>query len=132
MTLPLSEKYRANCFLEIKGQDLAITEITNFYKKFPMKRALILNGPVGVGKTCLAIALAKEFNLELFELNASDLKNRKKLEKSLKGHDAIIHLAHGRIYGARMNFRRDLNFLGAKHLIQQAKYHEIKNIIYLL
>jgi replication factor C large subunit len=84
MTLPLSEKYRANCFLEIKGQDLAITEITNFYKKFPMKRALILNGPVGVGKTCLAIALAKEFNLELFELNASDLRNRKKLDEVLK------------------------------------------------
>jgi len=50
---------------------------------------------------------------------------------NFKNVDAIIHLAHERIYGARMNFRRDLNFLGAKHLIQQAKYHEIKNIIYL-
>jgi len=84
MTLPLAEKYRANDFLEIKGQDSAIMEITNFYKKFPMKRALILNGPVGTGKTCMAIALANEFNLELFELNASDLRNRKKLDEVLK------------------------------------------------
>ena len=45
--------------------------------------------------------------------------------------DSIIHLAHERIYGARINFRQDPNFLGAKHLIQQAKYHRIKNIIYL-
>lgn len=82
--LPLIEKYRAKTFLDIKGQDLAITEITNFYKKFPMKKALILNGPVGTGKTSLAIALAKEFNLELFELNASDLRNRSKLEEVLK------------------------------------------------
>jgi len=82
--LPLTEKYRAKSFQEIKGQDLAIQEIINFYKMFPMKRALILNGPVGTGKTSMAIALAKEFNLELFELNASDLRNRSKLEEILK------------------------------------------------
>jgi len=84
MTLPLIEKYRAKSFKEIKAQDLAIQEIINFYKKFPAKKALILNGPVGTGKTCLAIALANEFNLELFELNASDLRNRIKLEEVLK------------------------------------------------
>ncbi len=82
--LPLIEKYRAKSFLEIKGQDIVITELINFYKKFPIKKALILNGPVGTGKTCLALALANEFNLELFELNASDLRNRKKLEEVLK------------------------------------------------
>ncbi len=84
MTLPLIEKYRATCFKEIKGQDTIIQEVTNFLKTFPMKKALILNGPVGVGKTCIAIALAKEFNLELFELNASDLRNRSKLDEVLK------------------------------------------------
>jgi len=84
MTLPLTEKYRARTFSEIKGQDLAISETINFYKKFPMQKALILNGPVGTGKTCLALALANEFNLELFELNASDLRNRIKLEEILK------------------------------------------------
>ncbi len=82
--LPLIEKYRAICFEDIKGQDLAISEIKTFFRTFPIKKAIILNGPVGVGKTCLAIALAKEFNLELFELNASDLRNRSSLEEILK------------------------------------------------
>jgi replication factor C large subunit len=47
-------------------------------------RALILNGPSGTGKTSIAIALSKDNNLELFELNASDLRNRQSLEEVLK------------------------------------------------
>ena len=83
-SLPLTEKYRPQSFTEIKGQDLAIAEIKIFLKTFPKKKAIVLNGPVGTGKTSIAIALAKEFNLELFELNASDLRNRSKLEEVLK------------------------------------------------
>jgi len=83
MTLPLIEKYRAKSFSDIKGQDLVIQEIKTFFKTFPKKKALILNGPVGTGKTSLVLALAKEYNLELFELNASDLRNRNKLEEIL-------------------------------------------------
>src|SRR3989344_4828374 len=83
-SLPLIEKYRVRKFSDIKGQDTAIVEVINFYKKFPIKKAIILNGPVGTGKTSLAIALANEFNLELFELNASDLRNRLKLEEILR------------------------------------------------
>jgi len=82
--LPLTEKYRPKNFTEIKGQDTSIQEITAFLKTFPKKKALILNGPVGIGKTCMALALAKEFDLELFELNASDLRNRSKLDEVLK------------------------------------------------
>jgi len=83
-SLPLIEKYRVKKFSEIRGQDTAIQEVINFYKRFPMKKALILNGTVGTGKTSMAIALANEFNLELFELNASDLRNRLKLEEVLR------------------------------------------------
>jgi len=82
--LPLIEKYRVKTFEEIKGQDIAISEIKTFFKSFPRKKAIILNGPAGTGKTSLTIALAREFNLELFELNASDLRNRSKLEEILK------------------------------------------------
>ncbi len=82
--LPLIEKYRAKTFEDIKGQDLAVQEVKTFFKMFPRKRALILNGPVGTGKTSMVLALAKEFELELFELNASDLRNRKSLEEVLK------------------------------------------------
>ncbi len=84
MTLPLIEKYRVRKFEDIKGQNLAVQEIKNFFKTFPRKKALILNGPVGTGKTSIAIALANEYNLEIFELNASDLRNRSSLEEVLK------------------------------------------------
>lgn len=84
MTLPFIEKYRAKDFSEIKGQDSVITEVETFFKTFPRKKALILNGPVGTGKTSIAIALAKKYNLELFELNASDLRNRISLDEILR------------------------------------------------
>jgi replication factor C large subunit len=82
--LPLIEKYRAKKFSEIRGQDMAVQEVKTFLKTFPKKRALILSGPPGTGKTCLTTALANEFNLELFELNASDLRNKASLEEVLK------------------------------------------------
>jgi replication factor C large subunit len=83
-TLPFAEKYRAKYLKDIKGQDLAIQQAINFIKTFPRKKALILSGPVGIGKTSIAIALSRDLNLEMFELNASDLRNRTKLDEILK------------------------------------------------
>ncbi|MBR9706553.1 replication factor C large subunit [Candidatus Pacearchaeota archaeon] len=83
MTLPLIEKYRAGSLKDIKGQDTVISDIRTFLKTFPKKRALILSGPVGTGKTSMALAFAKDDECELFELNASDLRNRSKLEAVL-------------------------------------------------
>jgi replication factor C large subunit len=83
-SLPLIEKYRVKTFSEIRGQELVIQELKTFFKSFPRKKAIILNGPVGTGKTSMAIALAKEYDRELFELNASDLRNRAKLEEILR------------------------------------------------
>ncbi|MEK6914791.1 MAG: replication factor C large subunit [Nanoarchaeota archaeon] len=82
--MPLIEKYRVNSLDDIKGQDIAVEEVRNFIRIFPSKKALILNGPVGTGKTSISIALAKENKMELFELNASDLRNRSSLEMVLK------------------------------------------------
>jgi len=78
------EKYRAYKFSDLVGQDKAIFDIKQFLQEFPKKRGLLLYGPAGTGKTSLAIAAAKENGLELFELNASDLRNRGKLEEVLK------------------------------------------------
>lgn len=81
----LCEKYRGKCFLDIKGQETAIDKIKAFIKKFPAeKKAVLLHGPAGTGKTSLAYALASETNSEILELNASDLRNREQLEKILK------------------------------------------------
>jgi len=84
MPIPLIEKYRVKKFVDVKGQDLAVQEVREFFQNFPKKKALILNGPVGTGKTSMVLALAAEEGLELFELNASDLRNRASLEEVLR------------------------------------------------
>jgi replication factor C large subunit len=86
MSAPTSfvEKYRPKKTKEIVGQEIAIMELNKFLREFPKKSGLILHGPPGTGKTTLVHAIARELNLDLFELNASDLRNRAKLEEVLK------------------------------------------------
>ncbi len=79
-----AEKYRPESFKDFIGQDEAIEEIKKFLKEFPKKKALVLYGTAGTGKTSLAITLAKENDCDILELNASDLRNRTKLEAILK------------------------------------------------
>src|SRR3989338_3345158 len=86
------EKYRPKSFLDIKGQDEAVKKVKDFVSSFFLdssaesrkKQALILYGPPGTGKTTLAHVAALETSSEIFELNASDLRDRKKLEETLK------------------------------------------------
>jgi len=82
--MPLCEKYRCECFVDIKGQEAAIDSLKSFFRNFPYKKTLLLHGPSGTGKTSLAYALAQENNSEILELNASDLRDREKLEQILK------------------------------------------------
>ncbi|MBI2632355.1 replication factor C large subunit [Candidatus Pacearchaeota archaeon] len=79
-----AERYRPKKFYEIKGQDKAIDELKLFLREFPKRKALMLHGPAGTGKTSLVLAAVKEFDLDILELNASDLRNRAKLEGILK------------------------------------------------
>ena len=86
-----TEKYRPKSFLEIKGQDEAVTKTKNFIESFHLgkltkisKKALILHGGPGTGKTTLAHVIAKATDSEIFELNASDLRNKNKLHEVLK------------------------------------------------
>ncbi len=83
-TLSFVEKYRPRSTKEIIGQEIAIQEVLNFLKNFPKKKGIILHGPPGTGKTTIVHAIAKELNLDIFELNSSDLRNRIKLEEVLK------------------------------------------------
>jgi replication factor C large subunit len=77
--VPWCEKYRARCFADVRGQDLAVDKVKIFLKSFPKKRAVVLHGPAGVGKTSLAYAIAAESDAEILELNASDLRNKAKI-----------------------------------------------------
>lgn len=80
----LAEKYRVKKYSDIIAQQKAVEEVKNFLKEFPKKKALILYGPAGTGKTSLALAAAKENDLDVLELNSSDLRNRAKLEEVLR------------------------------------------------
>lgn len=78
-SIPWSEKYRAFKFTEIKGQELAVDKVKMFIRNFPLKKAVLLHGPPGIGKTSLAYALAAEYDAEILEMNASDLRNKEKI-----------------------------------------------------
>ncbi len=71
-------KYRPKRSSDIIGQNSAVEKLEDFLKNYKRysKKAILLYGPPGVGKTSSVYALANELNLELIELNASDSRNK--------------------------------------------------------
>jgi len=72
-----TQKYSPSKLSEIAGQPSAVLAVLRFVELFASskKKALLLYGPSGVGKTCLVKALAEEFNYELVEMNASQFRD---------------------------------------------------------
>ncbi|MBS3052679.1 MAG: replication factor C large subunit [Candidatus Aenigmarchaeota archaeon] len=70
-----TEKYSPKKIVDVVGQSKAIEEIETWIKSWKSgKKALLFHGPPGVGKTSLVIALGREKNLDLIELNASNYR----------------------------------------------------------
>src|SRR3972149_7358516 len=83
--MPWTEIYRPKKLAEIKGQEEAIEKMRQFLHHFGEgKKAIIIYGPTGTGKTTLAYVVAAETDSEIFELNASDLRDRNRLSEVLK------------------------------------------------
>ena len=82
--IPWCEKYRAYSFADVKGQDLAIDKLKAFLRTFPKKKAAVLHGAAGTGKTSLAYATAAEMSAEIIELNASDLRNKDQIARIIR------------------------------------------------
>lgn len=73
-----TEKYRPKKLREVVGNEEAIKELKEWAEavyKAKSKKAAILHGPPGCGKTSAAYALASERGWEVIELNASDQRS---------------------------------------------------------
>ena len=79
-----TEKYRPKNLDEVIGNDQAKKILRQWAKDWnkgiPKKRAVILDGKPGVGKTSCALALANESGWPTIELNTSDARNASKIK----------------------------------------------------
>ena len=82
---PFTIKYKPKKPSEIIGQDAAIKKLKDFVVNFKRqkKNAALIYGPSGVGKTISAHVLANELNLEILEVNASDVRNANEINSLL-------------------------------------------------
>jgi len=75
-----TELYRPENLGQVVGNDEAVDLLRNWFDSWSTKgkrKAALLHGPAGTGKTSSVIALAKERGYELVEMNASDSRNKK-------------------------------------------------------
>jgi len=71
-----TESFRPQSLDHIKGNPKAVAQLRDWARSWqdgrPSKKAVVLIGPPGVGKTSSAIALANDMGWGLVEMNASD------------------------------------------------------------
>src|SRR5438309_1305180 len=79
-----SEKYRPKNLLDMIGNEEAKESMVNWLGKW-MKgsKPVLLVGPPGIGKTTLATICAKQFGYDLIGLNASDIRNKQRIQEIL-------------------------------------------------
>jgi replication factor C large subunit len=80
-----SEKYRPKDLDDVVGNPTAVAELrkwaASWQKGRPEKRAVLLQGPPGIGKTSAALALANEMGWSIVEMNASDSRNAEAIQE---------------------------------------------------
>ncbi len=81
--IPWAEKYRPKKLNEVVGNFEAKKKILDFIKDFSRqrKKAVMLHGPAGSGKTSIAYTLALGFNYEIIEMNASDFRTKQQIHE---------------------------------------------------
>ncbi|MCS7126231.1 MAG: replication factor C large subunit [Aigarchaeota archaeon] len=91
------EKYRPKKVSEVVGNEESVKTFLEWMESWesnkPTKKAVLLYGPAGVGKTSLVLAYGREHGYDIVEVNASDWRNEEKM-KSIVGessHNATLN-----------------------------------------
>ncbi|MDR1690212.1 MAG: replication factor C large subunit, partial [Candidatus Methanoplasma sp.] len=90
MTEDWTEKYRPKKLSDVIGNPSAVKELEDWAGSWmsgiPKKRAIVLIGSPGIGKTSSAEALAKDMGWDIVEMNASDQRTGSAIkEVALRG-----------------------------------------------
>jgi replication factor C large subunit len=87
------EKYRPQKIDDVIGNEEAKATFVEWLKsKRRKKKAVLLYGPPGVGKTALVNAASNEFGFRIIEMNASDTRTEKAINKVAKPATSFIGL----------------------------------------
>ena len=87
------EKYRPKKIEDVVGNEEAKASFTEWLKnKGHTKKAVLLYGPPGVGKTALVNATAKEVGFTIIEMNASDTRSEKAINEVAKPATSYVAL----------------------------------------
>ncbi|MBS3172625.1 replication factor C large subunit [Candidatus Woesearchaeota archaeon] len=80
-----TKKYAPNSVREIVGNTSSIMKLEGFIKNFKKskKKAVMIYGPTGTGKTEVVYALSKNYDLEILEVNASDFRNKEMINETV-------------------------------------------------
>ncbi len=95
-----SEKYRPQSIADMVGNEEARTAFVEWFAKWKKgTKPLLLVGPPGIGKTTLANLASKQFGYDMIGLNASDIRNKQRIQEML-----IPVLGNLSIFGKQMIF----------------------------
>ena len=87
------EKYRPQKIDDVIGNEEAKATFVEWLKsKCSKKKAVLLYGPAGVGKTALVNAAVNEFGFRIIEMNASDTRTEKAINKVAKPATSFVGL----------------------------------------
>ena len=83
--IPLVHKYKPKSIKDVQGQDSQIEKLKDFIINHnrQKKKAALIYGPSGVGKTSAAYAIANDLNYEVCETNASEFRNSDQINQKV-------------------------------------------------